>query len=72
VKWLRRIEVGDQPWATKDETLHYVDLMSDGTLRQYTSIQECKSVITTPSGGQTLLDKASRTSRVSRGRAAAR
>ncbi|HET9578522.1 MAG TPA: sulfite dehydrogenase [Usitatibacter sp.] len=57
VKWLRRIEVGDQPWATKDETIHYVDLMPDGTHRQYTSIQECKSVITSPSGGQALLDK---------------
>ncbi|WP_171091935.1 sulfite dehydrogenase [Usitatibacter rugosus] len=57
VKWLRRIEVGDQPWATKDETLHYVDLMPDGVHRQYSSIQECKSVITTPSGGQTILDK---------------
>jgi sulfane dehydrogenase subunit SoxC len=57
VKWLRRIEVGDQPWGSKDEVLHYVDLMPDGLHRQYTSIQECKSVITTPSGGQTLLDK---------------
>ncbi|MEO7743011.1 MAG: sulfite dehydrogenase [Usitatibacter sp.] len=57
VKWLRRIEVGDQPWATKDEALHYIDLMPGGTHRQYTSIQECKSVITTPSGGQTLLDR---------------
>jgi sulfane dehydrogenase subunit SoxC len=57
VKWLRRIEVGDMPYATKDETVHYVDMMPDGMLRQYTSIQECKSVITTPSGGQTLLDK---------------
>lgn len=57
VKWLRRIEVGDQPWGTKDEVLHYVDLMPDGHLRQYTSIQECKSVITSPSGGQVLLDK---------------
>jgi sulfane dehydrogenase subunit SoxC len=57
VKWLRRLEVGDQPWSTKDETLHYVDLMPDGTHRQYTSIQECKSVITTPSGGQVLLDR---------------
>ncbi|HEX4917163.1 MAG TPA: sulfite dehydrogenase [Limnobacter sp.] len=55
VKYLRRIEVGDQPWATKDEAIHYVDLMPDGTHRQYTSIQECKSVITTPSGGQRLL-----------------
>ena len=57
VKWLRRIEVGDMPYASRDETLHYSDLMPDGTLRQYTSIQECKSVITSPSGGQTLLDK---------------
>jgi len=57
VKWLRRIKVGDEPWAAKDEALHYVDLMPDGTQRQYSSIQECKSVITTPSGGQTLLDK---------------
>lgn len=57
VKWLRRIEVGDQPWASKDEAVHYIDLMPDGQHRQYSSIQECKSVITTPSGGQLLLDK---------------
>jgi sulfane dehydrogenase subunit SoxC len=57
VKWLRRIEVGDQPWATKDESIHYVDLMPDGMHRQYTSIQECKSVITSPSGGQRLIDR---------------
>ena len=57
VKWLRRIEVGDQPYATKDEAVHYIDLMPDGLHRQYTSIQECKSVITTPSGGQRLLEK---------------
>jgi sulfane dehydrogenase subunit SoxC len=57
VKWLRRIEVGDQPWASKDEALHYVDLMPDGRHRQYASIQECKSVVTSPSGGQFLLDK---------------
>lgn len=57
VKWLRRIEVGDQKWATKDEAIHYIDLMPDGLHRQYTGMQEAKSVITTPSGGQTLLDK---------------
>jgi sulfane dehydrogenase subunit SoxC len=56
VKWLRRIEVGDQPYAAKDEAIHYVDAMPDGMYRQYTSIQECKSVITTPSAGQRLLD----------------
>jgi sulfane dehydrogenase subunit SoxC len=57
VKYLRRIEVGDKPYGAKDEVLHYVDLMPDGRHRQYTSIQECKSVVTTPSGGQVLLDK---------------
>jgi sulfane dehydrogenase subunit SoxC len=57
VKWLRRIEVGDKPYATKDEAVHYIDLLPSGLHRQYSSIQEAKSVITTPSGGQTLLDK---------------
>jgi len=57
VKWLRRLEVGDQPYATKDEASHYVDLMPDGRMRQYTAIQEAKSVITSPSGGQRLLKK---------------
>jgi sulfane dehydrogenase subunit SoxC len=57
VKYLRRIEVGDMKWATKDEAVHYIDHMPDGTHRQYTGIQECKSVITTPSGSQTLLDR---------------
>ena len=57
VKWLRRIEVGDMPFATKDEVIHYVDLMPDGRHRQYTSVQECKSVITSPSGGQVLVDR---------------
>jgi sulfane dehydrogenase subunit SoxC len=54
VKYLRRLEVGDQPFYGREEELHYVDLMADGRMRQYTSIQECKSVITTPSGGQRL------------------
>ena len=57
VKWLRRLKVGDMPFGTREESIHYVDLMPDGMMRQYTSIQECKSVITSPSGGQFLLDK---------------
>lgn len=57
VKYLRRIEVGDKPYASKDEAIHYIDLMPDGLHRQYTSIQECKSAITTPSGGQKLLSR---------------
>lgn len=57
VKYLRRIEVGDAPYAAKDEAVHYMDLMPSGLHRQYTNLQECKSVVTTPSGGQVLLDK---------------
>jgi sulfane dehydrogenase subunit SoxC len=57
VKWLRRLEVGDLPWAAKDEAVHYVDLMPDGSQRQYTAIQEAKSVITSPSGGQKLMSQ---------------
>ena len=57
VKYLRRIEVGDMPYAAKDEALHYIDLMPDGTHRQYSGIQEVKSVITSPSGGQVVLQK---------------
>ena len=41
VKYLRRIEVGDQPYHTKDEVIHYVDLMPDVMHRQFPSIQEC-------------------------------
>jgi sulfane dehydrogenase subunit SoxC len=57
VKYLRRIKVGDKPFATKDEVMGYVDLMPDGQHRQYSSTMEVKSVVTTPSGGQVLLDK---------------
>jgi sulfane dehydrogenase subunit SoxC len=57
IKYLRRIEVGDKPYGAKDETLHYIDLLPDGTHRQYSGIQEVKSVITSPSGGQVVLQK---------------
>jgi len=57
VKWLRRIKIGDAPWNTREESLHYTDLMPGGVSRQYTWIQEAKSVITSPSGGQVLLDR---------------
>lgn len=49
IKWLRRIEVGDQPWHTREETSKYTDLMPSGKARQFTWFQECNSVITSPS-----------------------
>ena len=57
VKYLRRVEVGDKPYGSKDEAIHYMDLQPGGLHRQYANLQECKSVVTTPSGGQVLLDK---------------
>lgn len=48
VKWLRRIEVGDRPWEMREETSTYTDLLPTGKARQYTFIQEAKSVITSP------------------------
>ena len=54
VKWLQRLHVTDQPYMTRDETSKYSDLMPDGKARIFTLPQEAKSVITFPSGGQTL------------------
>ncbi len=49
VKWLRRIEVGDQPWHAREETSKYTDLLSDGRSRRFTWIMDAKSVVTSPS-----------------------
>ena len=49
VKWLRRIEVGDQPWHHREETSKYTDLLENGTARRFTFIMDAKSVITNPS-----------------------
>ncbi|MFT4720696.1 MAG: sulfane dehydrogenase subunit SoxC [Candidatus Azotimanducaceae bacterium] len=49
IKWLRRLEVGDQPWYQREETSKYSDLMPDGNAREFTFVQECNSVITSPS-----------------------
>jgi sulfane dehydrogenase subunit SoxC len=54
VKWLRRLKLVDAPYQTREETAKYTDLMPDGTARQFTFVMEAKSVITTPSAGQTL------------------
>ncbi len=48
VKWLRRLELGDQPWQLREETSKYTDLMSDGRARQFSWLQEANSVITLP------------------------
>jgi sulfane dehydrogenase subunit SoxC len=54
VKWLRRLKVMNQPGMTREETSKYTDLMPDGTARQFTFELEAKSLVTRPSGGDTL------------------
>ncbi len=49
VKWLRRIEVGDQPWHHREETSKYTDLLASGDARRFTWVMDAKSVITNPS-----------------------
>lgn len=57
IKWLRRLEVSDAPYMTREETSKYTDLMPDGSARQFTFVMEAKSVITFPSGGHALPEK---------------
>jgi sulfane dehydrogenase subunit SoxC len=49
VKWLRRLEVGDQPWHQREETSKYTDLLENGKARRFTWEMDAKSVITNPS-----------------------
>lgn len=49
VKWLRRIEVGDEPWQHREETSKYTDLLENGKARRFTYVMDAKSVITSPS-----------------------
>jgi sulfane dehydrogenase subunit SoxC len=50
IKWLRRLEVSDKPFMTREETSKYTDLQGNGKARQFTFTMEAKSVITSPSG----------------------
>ncbi len=50
IKWLRRLEVSDKPFMSREETSKYTDFMKGGKARQFTFDMEPKSVITFPSG----------------------
>ena len=51
IKWLRRLEVSDKPYYTREETSKYTDIITTtGKARIFTFTMEAKSVITFPSG----------------------
>lgn len=57
VKWLRRIEVTDQPVMSREETSKYTDPLKDGTARQFSFTMDAKSVITFPTYPHVLPDR---------------
>lgn len=54
IKWLRRMEVSDKPFMTREETSKYTDLLADGKARMFSLDMDAKSVITFPSGDMKL------------------
>lgn len=57
IKWLRRLQVADEPVHSREETSKYTDSLPDGKAREFTFIMEAKSIITAPSGGQQVRGK---------------
>ena len=48
VKWLRRIEVSDRPFMTREETSKYSEPIKGGKIRSFSFTMDARSVITTP------------------------
>ncbi len=48
IKWLRRLELSDQPFMTREETSKYTDPLKNGTARQFSVTMDARSVITSP------------------------
>jgi sulfane dehydrogenase subunit SoxC len=48
VKWIRRIEISDQPFMTREETSKYTEPVGDGKIRQFSFVMDARSIITYP------------------------
>ncbi|GAB3504548.1 sulfite dehydrogenase [Spirosoma knui] len=48
VKWLRRLELSDQPFMTREETSKYTEAVKDGKIRQFSFDIDARSIITFP------------------------
>lgn len=48
VKWIRRIEVSDQPFMTREETSKYTEQIKDGKIRQFSFDMDARSIVTSP------------------------
>ncbi|WP_080054139.1 sulfite dehydrogenase [Spirosoma aerolatum] len=54
VKWLRRIELGDAPWHTREETSKYTESIKGGKIRQFSFDMDARSIITFPAYPKTV------------------
>jgi sulfane dehydrogenase subunit SoxC len=57
VKWLRRIEVSDKPFMSREETSKYTDPLPDGKARMFSFTMDTKSIITSPTYPTQLTEK---------------
>lgn len=48
VKWIRRIELSDQPFMTREETSKYTEEIKDNKIRQFSFDMDARSIITFP------------------------
>lgn len=49
IKWLRRLELGEEPFMTREETSKYTEVLKDGKARQFSFVIHARSIITSPS-----------------------
>jgi sulfane dehydrogenase subunit SoxC len=54
VKWLRRLELSDRPFMTREETSKYTDPLANDTARMFSFVMDARSLITSPSYPQTV------------------
>ena len=48
VKWVRRLELSDRPFMTREETSKYTETFNDGTATMFTLVMDARSIITAP------------------------
>lgn len=54
VKWLRRLELGTEPWMTRWETSKYTDPLASGNARIFSFVNDARSIITSPAHPRTI------------------
>lgn len=48
IKWLRRLELADAPFMTREETSKYTEALTGGVARQFSFVMDARSIITSP------------------------